>query len=79
MKTVQEIAKQLNKAGLKKAGFTRVNFQNIPTGNYEARHLKIYGLNCITILPKNGTTCEEICNILSNENPTIKNGYVLLN
>lgn len=48
MKTVQEIAKQLNKAGLKKAGFSRVNFQNIPTGNYEAKHLKIYGLNCIT-------------------------------
>ena len=78
MKTVQEIAKQLNKAGLKKAGFSRVNFQNVPTGNYEARHLKIYGLNCITILPKNGTTCEEIQLILKNENATIEKGYVVI-
>jgi len=78
VKTVQEIAKKLNKAGLKKASFTRVDFQDIPTGHYEARHLKIYKLDCITILPKNGTTCEEIQEILKDENVTIEKGYVLI-
>lgn len=63
--TVQAIAKILNKAGLAKAKFERVNFQDVAVGNYEARHLKIYGLNTITVTPKNGTTCQEIEAVLN--------------
>ena len=63
--TVQAIAKILNKAGLAKAKFERVNFQDVAVGNYEARHLKIYVLNTITVRPKNGTTCQEIEAVLN--------------
>ena len=63
--TVQAIAKILNKAGLTKAKFERVNFQDVAVGNYEARHLKIYGMNTIIVTPKNGTTCQEIEAILN--------------
>ena len=54
MTTVQNIAKKLVAAGLKKATTKRVNFQTIFVGDYEARHLKVFGLNCITVTPKNG-------------------------
>ena len=60
MTTVQNIAKKLVAAGLKKATAKRVNFQTIFIGDYEARHLKVFGLNCITVTPKNGMTCERI-------------------
>lgn len=78
MKTVQTIAKILNKAGLEKAGYKRVNFQDVPVGNHEIRHLKVYGLNCITVLPKNGTTCEHIQEVLKEEKAIIKNGYIVI-
>ena len=78
MTTVQSIAKKLVAAGLKKATTKRVNFQTIFVGDYEARHLKIYGLNTITVQPKNGMTCEKIQAILSDENTEIKNGYVVI-
>lgn len=78
MKTVQTIGKILNRAGLKKAGYKRVNFQNVAIGNYEINHLKVYGANCIMILPKNGTTCEQVQEILKDENAIIKKGYVVI-
>lgn len=79
MTTVQRIAKKLVAAGLKKATRQRVNFQTISVGDYEARHLKLYGLNCITVSPKNGMTCEKIQQILSDEKTEVKNGIVVIN
>ena len=78
MTTVQNIAKKLVAAGLKKATTKRVNFQTIFVGDYEARHLKVFGLNCITVTPKNGMTCERIQQILSGENTEIKNGLIII-
>lgn len=78
MTTVQNIAKKLVAAGLKKATTQRVNFQTIFVGDYEARHLKIYGMNTIMIAPKNGMTAEKIQAILSDEKTEIRNGYVVL-
>ena len=78
MTTVQNIAKKLVAAGLKKATTKRVNFQTIFVGDYEARHLKVFGLNCITVTPKNGMTCERIQQILIGENTEIKNGLVII-
>jgi hypothetical protein len=78
MTTVQNIGKKLVAAGLKKATTQRVNFQTIFVGDYEARHLKVFGLNCITVTPKNGMTCEKIQQILADENTEIKNGLVII-
>lgn len=78
MKTVQEIAKKLVAAGLKKATTKRVNFENINIGDYTARHLTAFGLNTIMILPANGMTCEKIQSILFDEKAEIKNGYVII-
>lgn len=80
MTTVQNIAKKLVAAGLKKATTERVNFQTIPVGDYTAKHLKIHGLNVVFVQPKNGMTCEKIQAILSEsgEKTEIKNGYVVI-
>lgn len=78
MTRVQNIAKKLVKAGLKKATTQRVNFQTIFVGDYEAMHLKRFGLNCIIVEPRNGMTCERIQQILSDENTEIKNGLVII-
>jgi len=78
MTRVQDIAKKLVRAGLKKATTQRVNFQNIFIGDYGANHLKIYGMNTIVITPKNGMTCEKLQSILIDENTEIKNGYLII-
>ena len=67
-----------NKAGLTKYKTDRINFKTIFIGNYEAKHLKSFGLNNIIITPKNGMTCERIKEILADEKTEIKNGYVVL-
>lgn len=76
---VQEIAKVLNKAGLRKATTKRVNFETVNVGDYEARLLNYNGINC-TILPLNGMTTETIINILTKENINCyeKRGYVAI-
>ena len=78
MTTVQNIAKKLVAAGLKKATTKRENFQTINVGDYEAKNVKIYGLNKIVVTPKNGTTAERIQSILSDERTEIRNGYVVI-
>ena len=78
MTRVQEIAKQLNKQGLKKYQVIRQNFEFVKVGNYEAKHLKFNGFNNVIIEPKNGTTCEQIVNALQNEKTEIKNGIVVV-
>ena len=49
--TAQQIGKILSSAGLEKKGTKRKNFQTSATGDYEVRHLKIYGLDMITVTP----------------------------
>lgn len=73
---VQEVAKILNKAGLKKATTKRVNFQTVNVGDYEATKFDYLGINC-TILPKNGMKVETIISILKNAGLNVinKNGY----
>jgi hypothetical protein len=78
MTTVQNIAKKLVAAGLKKATTQRVNFETIFVGDYTASHLKRFGMNVIMVQPKNGMTCEKIQQLLSDENTEIKNGYVII-
>lgn len=76
--TVQQIGKTLNKAGFKKASTKRENFETIYIGHYEATHLKCYGLDVITILPKNGTSYELLQNALSKYKTEYKNGYIII-
>lgn len=78
--TVQQVAKVLNKSGLKKAKTERINFQDVQTGHFEARHLKSYGLNTINVLPKNGTTCNQVESILNNQGikTQVVKGYVVI-
>jgi len=73
---VQEIAKILNAAGLKKATTKRVNFETIHLGDYEARKFNSLGINCY-FLPKNGMTVDTIIDILSKAGLNVinKNGY----
>ena len=78
--TVQQVAKTLNKSGLKKAKTERINFQDVQTGHFEARHLKCYGLNTINVCPQNGTTCEQIESVLNSQGikTQIVKGYVVI-
>jgi hypothetical protein len=78
MTTVQNIAKKLVAAGLKKATTQRVNFETIFVGDYTASHLKRFGMNVIMVQPRNGMTCEKIQQLLSDESTEIKNGYVII-
>lgn len=73
---VQEIAKILSAAGLKKATTKRVNFQTVHVGDYEARKFNSLGINCY-FLPKNGMQVETIIDILTKAGLTVinKNGY----
>ncbi len=76
---VQEIAKILNKAGLKKATTKRINFNTINEGDYEARKFGYNGISCY-ILPLNGMKIETIINILTKEGLKVenKNGYAAI-
>jgi hypothetical protein len=49
--TAQQIGKILSNAGLKKIGTRRENFQTSVVGDYEVRHLRLYGLDAITVNP----------------------------
>jgi hypothetical protein len=49
--TAQQIGRILSSAGLEKAGTKRENFKTSIIGDYEVRHLKIYGLDMITVTP----------------------------
>lgn len=73
---VQEIAKILNKAGLKKAVYKKVGLKTVSVGDYEAREFKSLGINCY-FLPKNGVKVDTIIEILSASglNVVEKNGY----
>ena len=73
---VQEIAKILNQAGLKKATTKRVDFETVHEGDYEARKFNSMGINCY-FLPKNGMKVETIISILSEAGLKVvnKNGY----
>lgn len=78
MTTVQQIAKELVKAGFKKATTKRENFQTVFVGDYTARHLKSFGMNVIMICPANGMTCEKLQAALNSHKSEIKNGYVVI-
>jgi predicted RNA binding protein YcfA (HicA-like mRNA interferase family) len=73
---VQEIAKILNKAGLRKKSTKRVDFKTVITGDYEARKFNYNGINCY-ILPVNGMKVETIIEILSKNGLNVENrkGY----
>jgi hypothetical protein len=73
---VQEIAKILNKAGLKKAYTKNVNFQTVRNGDYEVREFNYNGVNCY-FLPVNGMKVETIIEILTNSGLKVENrkGY----
>jgi hypothetical protein len=76
--SVQQISKRLIKAGLKKSGYKRVDFKTIPVGDYDIRHIKMYGINKIVVQPVNGYDINKIMKILKDENPKIVNGYVVI-
>ena len=73
---VQEIAKILNKAGLRKKTTKRVDFKTVVTGDYEAREFNYNGVNCY-FLPVNGMKVETIIEILSKNGLKVENrkGY----
>lgn len=73
---VQEIAKILNKAGLKKASTKKVDFQTVRTGDYEVREFNYNGINCY-FLPVNGMKVETIIEILIGAGLKVENrkGY----
>jgi len=73
---VQEIAKILNKAGLKKASTKKVGFQTVRIGDYEVREFNYNGVNCY-FLPVNGMKVETIIEILSKNGLNVENrkGY----
>lgn len=78
--SAQQIGKLLKKAGFTKATTKRIDFETINVGHYEIRHLKSYGLDVITILPKNGTTCFDIQKALEEQGIKTgeKQGYVFV-
>ena len=76
--TVQQISKLLIKAGLKKAGYERIDFKTVSVSDYDIKHIKNYGINKIVIQPMNGYDIHKIVKILKNENPKIVNGYVVI-
>ena len=73
---VQEIAKILNKAGLRKATTKRVDFETIRVGDYEAREFGFKDVNCF-FLPVNGMKVETIIGILTKSGLKVENrkGY----
>lgn len=73
---VQEIAKILNKEGLRKASTKRVDFKDVQTGDYQSRELNYNGVNCY-FLPVNGTKVETIIQILVKADLKVenRNGY----
>lgn len=73
---VQEIAKILNKAGLRKASTKNIDFKTVRIGDYEAREFNFNGVNCY-FLPVNGMKVETIINILTREGLKVenRNGY----
>lgn len=73
---VQEIAKILNKAGLRKASTKNVDFKTVQTGDYQSREFNYNGVNCY-FLPVNGMKVETIIEILTNAGLKVENrkGY----
>lgn len=76
---IQEIAKVLNKAGLKKKSSKRVGFETVYTGHYEARLFNYNGILGY-ILPVNGTKAEQVIDILAKAGISCKEnrGYVVI-
>lgn len=78
MPTVQQISKELIKAGLKKKTVKRIKFQTVMFGDYEANQLIIKGEKYIIIQPVNGMTCERVMQVIEKHNPETKNGLVFI-
>ncbi len=76
--TTTQIVKILTKSGFNKASYSRVNFETISHGDFEANKLQKFGLNCIVITPKNGKKPEDFIAILKQFNPEVKNGYLIV-
>lgn len=73
-----QVAKDLIKHGYKKYEIKRINFQNVPEGDYTIQTLNKYGNNLIMIAPTNGADIDRMKNILSKYNPDIINGYIVI-
>jgi len=78
MITASQITKELKKSGFNKASFSRVDFQNIPTGSFETKQMNKFGLSCVIVIPKNGSKAEQFQSALKNYNTEVKNGYLII-
>ena len=76
--TTSQITKILTKAGFSKASYSRVNFETINHGDFEANKLNKFGLYCIVITPKNDKKPEDFQSALKSFNTEIKNGYLVV-